>query len=358
MANLISAEGPTLENFTTSNNKYLILGVSPDASWEVLRKAYHKLALLFHPDRHNDMDKARAARIFVRISDAYRTLSDSDMRRNYDEYLSRKIEPDDQRRHDQKVDPFAQIFKDILKYEHIFNDDELYPRQLGNFLHSNLLKDLREQIVCGMPIYGVPKGCELKHKGSFQSGSMVLTNFRILFPFWCKWRDGNSGQIHRAYYIPMVMFPEIQKVKIVAKRQVFRATHIQIFCQDREIILTETYKNQSKLLLLCSLWGVPVLTEENMKKLEEILDSIFMIPIGIGLAQIGIYVVMLIVLFLSENDSVLWLLLNLWHFFVFVWAVGIGLGINRAMQTYGCRHVTDILFDIEKSPSGERAGGG
>jgi DnaJ family protein A protein 2 len=57
---------------------YKILGVSKDASESEIKKAFHKLALLNHPDKGGDKDK------FQKINTAYETLSDPEKRRSYD----------------------------------------------------------------------------------------------------------------------------------------------------------------------------------------------------------------------------------------------------------------------------------
>jgi len=63
---------------------YQILGVSPDASIEDIKKAYRKQALETHPDRNpND---ARAEERFKKISEAYGVLMDARKRAQYDEY--------------------------------------------------------------------------------------------------------------------------------------------------------------------------------------------------------------------------------------------------------------------------------
>ena len=63
---------------------YAVLGVARDASADVIRKAYRKLARRHHPDV-NPGDKAAEER-FKEISEAYDVLSDAEKRRNYDEF--------------------------------------------------------------------------------------------------------------------------------------------------------------------------------------------------------------------------------------------------------------------------------
>ncbi|KAL5785138.1 hypothetical protein ACOSQ2_007530 [Xanthoceras sorbifolium] len=59
---------------------YRVLGVGEDAEMNVVRKQYHKLALLLHPDK-NKHPKAETA--FKLISEAYTCLSDSAKRRAF-----------------------------------------------------------------------------------------------------------------------------------------------------------------------------------------------------------------------------------------------------------------------------------
>jgi curved DNA-binding protein len=65
-------------------NYYKILGIDNNARDEEVKKAYRKLALLYHPDR-NHGDKA-AEEKFKEISEAYTVLGDSKRRSNYDRY--------------------------------------------------------------------------------------------------------------------------------------------------------------------------------------------------------------------------------------------------------------------------------
>jgi len=65
-------------------NPYEILGVAPNADADTLRKAYRKLARLYHPDVNPD-DTAAEER-FKEISQAYSVLSDAEKRSHYDEF--------------------------------------------------------------------------------------------------------------------------------------------------------------------------------------------------------------------------------------------------------------------------------
>ncbi|GAB5605385.1 DnaJ domain-containing protein [Sideroxyarcus sp. TK5] len=62
-------------------NPYDILGVSPTASTDDIKKAYRALAMRHHPDRNPD---ASAERRFDAIKKAYELLSDPQKRAEYD----------------------------------------------------------------------------------------------------------------------------------------------------------------------------------------------------------------------------------------------------------------------------------
>ncbi|XP_071370366.1 dnaJ homolog subfamily B member 9-like [Centroberyx affinis] len=62
---------------------YDILGVPKDASERQIKKAFHKLALKYHPDRNKSPD---AESTFREIAEAYETLSDDKRRRQYDQF--------------------------------------------------------------------------------------------------------------------------------------------------------------------------------------------------------------------------------------------------------------------------------
>lgn len=69
----------------TKINYYEVLGIPEDADQEQIRKAYKKLAIKWHPDKHTD-DKEKAQEKFKEISAAYAILGDEKKRKEWDAY--------------------------------------------------------------------------------------------------------------------------------------------------------------------------------------------------------------------------------------------------------------------------------
>ncbi len=65
-------------------NYYRILGVSKDATKAEIKSAYRKLAKQYHPDVNQDDD---AEEMFKKITEAYQTLIDDNLREEYDREL-------------------------------------------------------------------------------------------------------------------------------------------------------------------------------------------------------------------------------------------------------------------------------
>lgn len=67
---------------------YEVLGVASDASSEELKRAYRKLTMRFHPDRHQGKSEAEQKKLaaeFQEVKEAYETLSDPDKRALYNQ---------------------------------------------------------------------------------------------------------------------------------------------------------------------------------------------------------------------------------------------------------------------------------
>jgi curved DNA-binding protein len=69
-----------------SEDYYKILGIDKKASAALIKKAYRKLALKYHPDK-TEGDKAMEIK-FKKISEAYAVLSDPEKKNQYDTYGS------------------------------------------------------------------------------------------------------------------------------------------------------------------------------------------------------------------------------------------------------------------------------
>jgi curved DNA-binding protein CbpA len=61
---------------------YEVLGVAPSASAEEIRRAYHKLAFQYHPDRNRKTEEAHDK--MRELNEAYAILSDPIKRKEYD----------------------------------------------------------------------------------------------------------------------------------------------------------------------------------------------------------------------------------------------------------------------------------
>ena len=59
---------------------YKILGLDKNASKEDIKKAYHRLAHIHHPDKKSDDD----ASDYIKIREAFDTLGNEDKRKDYD----------------------------------------------------------------------------------------------------------------------------------------------------------------------------------------------------------------------------------------------------------------------------------
>jgi curved DNA-binding protein CbpA len=66
---------------------YELLGVDPAAGQDEVRRAFHGFAATFHPDAHGvraETERSAIRRIFTRGTEAYRVLSDVNLRARYD----------------------------------------------------------------------------------------------------------------------------------------------------------------------------------------------------------------------------------------------------------------------------------
>jgi DnaJ-domain-containing protein 1 len=79
---------PPLTAAVDVEDLYAMLGVERNAPESAIKKAYHRMALEYHPDRNQSPD---AARKFAEISKAYSVLRDEAMRSKYDAMLTQAV---------------------------------------------------------------------------------------------------------------------------------------------------------------------------------------------------------------------------------------------------------------------------
>jgi len=76
---------PSIETMALKYKDYYnILSVLRDASEKDIRKAYKKLALKWHPDKHKGDDQKKAEEKFTEINEAFEVLSNPAKRKRYD----------------------------------------------------------------------------------------------------------------------------------------------------------------------------------------------------------------------------------------------------------------------------------
>lgn len=75
----------------TKRDFYDILGVSKQASAAEIKSAYRKLAIKWHPDKNEN--KKEAGEKFKEINEAYEILSNSEKKKNYDQFGHAAFDP-------------------------------------------------------------------------------------------------------------------------------------------------------------------------------------------------------------------------------------------------------------------------
>lgn len=90
---------------------YKILGVSPEATAEEIKKAYRKLALKYHPDRNPNNKSAEEN--FKKLSEAYAVLSDPEKKKQYDSFGSDSFSQRFSREDIMRDFDLGKIFRDL-----------------------------------------------------------------------------------------------------------------------------------------------------------------------------------------------------------------------------------------------------
>ena len=92
-----------------SNDYYKILGVDKNSDLKTIKKAYHKLAIKYHPDK-NQNNKEHYGKLFNKIQSAYTHLSNSYERKQFDNYQKNQSHNFNQTNNDDNSNMFSSFF--------------------------------------------------------------------------------------------------------------------------------------------------------------------------------------------------------------------------------------------------------
>jgi len=81
-----------LEGIVDNEEFYSLLNVPRNATADELKASYHKLCVLYHPDKQNESNQKNASDVFAKLQEAYSVLSDSTRRHIYDVYGKQGLE--------------------------------------------------------------------------------------------------------------------------------------------------------------------------------------------------------------------------------------------------------------------------
>jgi len=141
---------------------YKILEVHPQASEEIIRKAYQVLVLRYHPDRHVPVRKKWAEEKFKELSEAYQVLSDSAKRRRYDRDGYSEQLAQDSRTVSTRVNEEAYFYSRMGREHYRCAQKKTFWRILFGIVESDL-KKAEDDLVTVLDDYSTSKYVEDAH---------------------------------------------------------------------------------------------------------------------------------------------------------------------------------------------------
>ena len=127
-------------------NYYQILQVDPNASSEIIDKAYKTLIKKYHPDLQTEENKIYATEMIKKLNEAYEILSNSEKRKLYDTNLNENnisIE-EYSNLYNENLNLQNQLNNNIKKQENILNNNY---KENYNYYKQYSRKDSNEKIL-------------------------------------------------------------------------------------------------------------------------------------------------------------------------------------------------------------------
>jgi len=194
---------------STNMNFYDILGVQHNASKSEIKKAYHKLVMLYHPDKCTDKNSNEK---FQEIQTAYEILYDDEKKKEYD---GMSIE-----QKSQVFDLIKQYFTDIKpQYSHIYNsiidfiyskEEEAFKTDVNSFNIKNIFTRIVDKIIKNK------KGIEI-NTSNYDLTLTLKERYNEVFKYVKVMKD---NELYNEYVIPIceqefiINDPEKGEIKI------------------------------------------------------------------------------------------------------------------------------------------------
>lgn len=119
-------------NLVGNTALYEVLGVTPSASDREIRRAFYRIAVVYHPDKNPDGEE-----IFKEVSFAYNILSDPDQKSMYDAQTLKSHLQGRAKEYNPEMDPTVELSPDDLRkfVDRLKTESDAKKKQVSEFEH-------------------------------------------------------------------------------------------------------------------------------------------------------------------------------------------------------------------------------